>query len=75
MATARKAKTENSPSATKPRRTGLSFDRLREPSTWSGIAMIGTAIATGGASAFVTPALLGQMMAGLGLIFTQESNS
>lgn len=75
MAAATKTKTEISPPAIKPRRTRLSFDRLREPSTWAGIAMIGTAIATDGASAFVTPALFGQVMAGLGLIFTQESSN
>lgn len=66
---AKKAKPATSPS-NKTRR--FSMERLSEPSTWGGILAVAAAIITGGASVLADPILLGQIAAGLGMVFSKE---
>lgn len=62
---------EMTPQAAKrPPRTLREF--AREPSTWAGLFAIGSALATGGVSAVLSPPLLATIGSGLGLTLTRE---
>lgn len=69
VAKKKKAKPATSP-LNKTRR--FSMERLSEPSTWGGILAVAAAITTGGASVLADPILLGQIAAGLGMVFSKE---
>lgn len=65
----KKARPATSPSSETRR---FSMERLSEPSTWGGILAVAAAITTGGASVLADPVLLGQIAAGLGMVFSKE---
>lgn len=48
-------------------------DLLTEPSTWCGLLTIGATLATGGLAAWLNPATLPALTAGVGLILAREA--